>query len=57
MPDGILRLLFSIVVVALVVWLLLAFLPLPYPFGTVIVVVAVLACVVMAWRGLGGSSL
>ena len=56
MPDGILRLLLSIVVVAVIIWVILAFVPLPYPFGMLIVAVGVIACLIYAVRALGGSA-
>jgi uncharacterized membrane protein AbrB (regulator of aidB expression) len=49
------RLLCIIAVVAVVAWLLVTLVPMPYPFGTIIVAVAVLGCLFYALRSLGVS--
>jgi hypothetical protein len=51
--NGIVNLLITIALIGLVAWLL-TLLPLPAPFGTIIIVVAVIACVVAVVRSLGG---
>lgn len=48
------RLLLLIALVGVVVWLVLAYVPLPDPFGSLLVVVAVLGCALYAYRALGG---
>lgn len=48
------RLLLLIALVGVLAWLLLAYVPMPEPFGTLLVVVAVLGCALYAFRVLGG---
>lgn len=49
--NGTIRLLISVAIIALIAWLLVAFIPMPYPFGSILVGIAVVACVVVvAWE-------
>ena len=55
--SSILRLILTIALIGLIVWVILAFVPLPPPFGTVLIAVAVIACLIVAYRALGGPPL
>lgn len=44
-----------IAIVGVVAWLLVTFVPMPHPFPTLLIVVAVILCVLMALRAFGVS--
>ena len=54
---GIIELLIIIAIIGLIAWALIQLVPMPAPIRTVIVVVAVLFCLLLVLRSLGGLDL
>lgn len=51
---GILELLIILAIIGLFAWALIKLVPMPHPFPTVIIVVAVLFCLLIVLRSIGG---
>ena len=50
--DPLLRTVLTLALLALVVWVIVSFLPMPAPFGTIIVTVAAIGCILYAFRAI-----
>jgi hypothetical protein len=52
--TGIVELLIVLAIIGLIAWVLITLIPMPQPIRTVIVVVALLMCLLLVLRSIGG---
>lgn len=54
--DNIIRVVVVLIILGILAWVVLALVPLPWPFGQIILVFLVIAGIIYAYKGLGGRS-